>query len=126
MAELHIVGLRIDDIATGGGQSHLGIDDIERSPRANPEPFLGQAKILFGLLDRLCRDLEALNSAVQGEAFLFGDTPNVFDFSIAGFMAGVYDNRPGTWVTELAQPFAALRDYTERVQAHVGVYGRYV
>jgi glutathione S-transferase len=72
------------------------------------------------------RDLEALNAAVEGRTFLFGDTPNVFDFTIAAMMAGIYDNQPGTWVTRLAQPFAALRDYTDRVQAHVGVYGRYV
>ena len=70
------------------------------------------------------RDLEALNSAVEGKEFLFGDMPGVFDFAVAAMMAGIYDNKPGTWLTQLAQPFDALRDYTERVQTHVGVYGR--
>ncbi len=70
------------------------------------------------------RDLEALNAAVEGKTFLFGETPNVFDFTVAAMMAGIYDNEPVTWLTELAQPFADLRDYTQRVQAHVGVYGR--
>ena len=48
------------------------------------------------------RDLEALNSAVEGKEFLFGDTPNVFDFTIAALMAGIYDQQPGSWVTEVA------------------------
>ena len=69
------------------------------------------------------RDLAALNAAIEGKTFLFGDTPNVFDFTIAAMMAGIYDNQPGTWLTELAQPFDALNGYTQRVQAHVGVFG---
>lgn len=70
------------------------------------------------------RDLEALNCAVEGKEFLFGDAPNVFDFTVAALMAGIYDQQPASWVTEVAKPFTALHDYTERVQAHVGVYGR--
>lgn len=72
------------------------------------------------------RDLEALTAAVEGEGFLFSDVPNVFDFGIASFMAGLYDNQPGTWLTELAQPYTALHEYTERVQKHLGVWGRVV
>ena len=70
------------------------------------------------------RDLEALAAAVPGDGFLFGDQPGVFDFTVAGLMAGVYDNQPGTWVTELANAHPDLRDYTERVQSAVGVWGR--
>ena len=70
------------------------------------------------------RDIEALNSAIEGRAFLFGDTPNVYDFAIAAMMAGIYDNQPDTWLTQLAQPFDALKDYTANVQAHVGVFGK--
>lgn len=72
------------------------------------------------------RDLQALDVLVRDTAFLFGNTPNVFDFTVAGFMAGVYDNRPKTWVTALAEDYDALRGYTERVQERVGVYGRVV
>lgn len=73
------------------------------------------------------RDLQALNDAVPVESgFLFGDTPNVFDFTVAAMMAGLLDNQPATWISELAAPYTNLRDYTERVQAHVGVYGRVV
>ena len=70
------------------------------------------------------RDLEALDAAVPGEGFLFGGEPNIFDFTVAGMMAGIYDNQPLTWVSELAQPYENLRAYTERVQEAVGVWGR--
>ena len=44
--------------------------------------------------------------------------------AVAALMAGLLDNRPATWLSELAEPYAALRAYTDRVQATVGVYGR--
>jgi glutathione S-transferase len=70
------------------------------------------------------RDLEALDAAVPGDGFLFGERPGIFDFTIAGLMAGVYDNQPATWVTDIAAEYQGLRAYTERVQEAVGVWGR--
>ena len=70
------------------------------------------------------RDLAALEALVGNEGYLFGQTPNIFDFTVASLMAGVYDNQPATWLTEIAQSYNNLKNYTERVQAHVGVYGR--
>jgi len=70
------------------------------------------------------RDLAALAGAVPEQGFLFGDTPGIFDFTVAGMMAGVYDNQPLTWVSKLAEEHTGLRDYTERVQESVGVWGR--
>lgn len=70
------------------------------------------------------RDLQALQDAVPGEGFLFGSEPNVFDFTIAALMAGIYDNQPVTWLTEMAQEYEGLHAYTERVQAKMGIYGR--
>lgn len=70
------------------------------------------------------RDLAALAAAVPDDGFLFGDTPNIFDFSVAGLMAGLYENQPATWVTGLAEKHENLRAYTERVQEAVGVWGR--
>jgi len=70
------------------------------------------------------RDLQALQDAVPGEGFLFGSEPGVFDFTIAALMAGIYDNQPATWLTEMAQSYKGLHAYTERVQAHMGIYGR--
>ncbi len=70
------------------------------------------------------RDLDALQAALPETGFLFGESPGVFDFTIAGMMAGIYDNQPGTWVTEIARDYKALQAYTERVQESIGVYGR--
>jgi glutathione S-transferase len=72
------------------------------------------------------RDLAALNAAVPTEDFLFGPTPGIFDFTIAAMMAGIYDNQPATWLTEIARNFGNLQAYTERVQAQTGVYGRHI
>jgi glutathione S-transferase len=70
------------------------------------------------------RDLEALEGVVPAEGFLFGDQPNIFDFTVAALMAGVYDNQPATWATDLATGYKGLHAYTERVQEAVGVWGR--
>jgi hypothetical protein len=70
------------------------------------------------------RDLEALAAVVPPEGFLFGELPGIFDFTVAGLMAGVYDNQPATWVTAIAAEYEGLRTYTERVQQAVGVWSR--
>jgi glutathione S-transferase len=70
------------------------------------------------------RDLKALEGAVGGDGFLFSDRLSVFDFSIAALMAGIYDNKPGTWLSEAAEGYVDLKAYVERVQQAVGVYGR--
>lgn len=70
------------------------------------------------------RDLQALQDAVGGDGFLFSAEPCIFDFTIASFMAGVYDQQPPTWLTYIAEDYTRLKRYTEDVQAHVGVYGR--
>ena len=70
------------------------------------------------------RDLDALDAAVPVTGFLFGAAPGIFDFTVAGMMAGIYDNQPATWVTLLAQSCENLHAYTERVQETVGVWGR--
>jgi len=70
------------------------------------------------------RDLQALEDAVPESGCLFGDDPGIFDFTVAGMMAGVFDNRPPTWGTEIALGYGGLRSYTERVQECVGVFAR--
>ena len=70
------------------------------------------------------RDLEALAAAVPAQDFLFGKQPDIFDFTIAALLAGIYDNQPATWVTEMAMAYEGLHVYTERVQEAVGVWGR--
>lgn len=70
------------------------------------------------------RDLAALEALVGTEGYLFGQTPNVFDFTVAAMMAGIYDNQPASWLTQCAQSYKNLKAYTERVQAQLSVYGR--
>lgn len=70
------------------------------------------------------RDLESLAAVVPASGFLFGDQPNIFDFTVAAMMAGAYDNKPATWVTDIAVGYGGLRAYTERVQQATGVWGR--
>lgn len=72
------------------------------------------------------RDLQALENLVPSSGFLFGDTPTIYDFTVAGLMTGIYDNQPATWLTTLAQPYKTLYNYTERVQEKTGVYGRII
>jgi glutathione S-transferase len=70
------------------------------------------------------RDLESLAGVVPATGFLFGDQPNIFDFTVAAMMAGAYDNKPATWLTDIAVGYGGLRAYTERVQEATGVWGR--
>jgi len=70
------------------------------------------------------RDLSALNGSIAADGFLLGDEPNYFDFAVAGILSGIYDNKPATWLTQLAQDYPDLRAYADRVQSHVGVFGR--
>jgi glutathione S-transferase len=72
------------------------------------------------------RDLRSLDASVPETGFLFGSTPGVFDFTVAGLMAGMYDQKPESWVTPMAKRFPRLQSYTERVQENVGVFGRAV
>lgn len=70
------------------------------------------------------RDLQALEDAVGDQGFLFGDEVCVYDFGVAAIMAGIYDNQPPTTLTRLADEYVRLKQYTDEVQAAVGVFGR--
>ena len=54
------------------------------------------------------------------------DVPKVYwrDRENETELAGVLDNEPPTWVTEIARGYDRLARYTERVQQHAGVFGR--
>ena len=70
------------------------------------------------------RDLAALEAGVSDGGFLTGAEPNVHDFAVAALLAGIYDQQPGSWLTPIAREHAKLHEYTERVQARVGVWAR--
>lgn len=72
------------------------------------------------------RDLAALVGCLSSEGFLCGATPNYFDFAVASILSGIYDNQPGTWLTQIALEYPDLQAYADRVQSHVGVFGRTV
>jgi len=70
------------------------------------------------------RDMAALVQLLDGGNYVVGDRLTVFDFSVASLLAGLLDNRPGTWMTELSTEFPALRHYAEHIQEEVGVFSR--
>lgn len=70
------------------------------------------------------RDLMALQEVLGDREFLFSDGPGVYDFTVAAMLSGIFDNRPATWLTELAAEHEPLRAYAERVQSRVGVFAR--
>jgi glutathione S-transferase len=72
------------------------------------------------------RDLAAIEKKLGGGSYLLGEELTVFDFGIASMLAGALDNKPDTWTTTLVREFQPVVDYTERVQAAVGAYGREV
>jgi glutathione S-transferase len=77
-------------------------------------------------MDFARRDLQALQDAIPETGFLCGETPRYHDFAIAALLAGMKDNQPPTWFTALVEEYSPLVDFTERVQAAIGVYGRFV
>ena len=70
-------------------------------------------------------DLRAIAGQVGAEGFITGEKLCVFDFAVAAMLVAGMDNEPATWVSEIANEYTVLKDYTERVQESVGVYGRF-
>ncbi|MCB1691646.1 MAG: glutathione S-transferase C-terminal domain-containing protein [Pseudomonadales bacterium] len=70
------------------------------------------------------RDLAAISDKVSGGRFIAGDRLTVYDFAVASLLSGLLDNQPPTWLTRVAEEYGALRDYADRVQAQVGIFGR--
>ena len=70
------------------------------------------------------RDMQAIAEVVGEQNYITGARLSPFDFSVASLLAGMLDNKPATWVTELAQEFPALQEYAERIQKETGVYCR--
>ena len=70
------------------------------------------------------RDLQALVDGLDGGRYIVAGRMTVFDFTVASLLAGLIDNQPATWISELAREYPALADYAEGIQAEVGVYAR--
>ena len=69
-------------------------------------------------------DFAALAAAVTDAPYLAGPSISAFDFAVVGLLAGILDQKPPTWINPIADEFPALRDYAERIQKEVGVFGR--
>lgn len=72
----------------------------------------------------LRRDLEAIAAVVDTDGYIVGKRLTVYDFTVAGMLSGLMDNEPPTWVSKIANEYQPLRDYLERIQTEVGVWGK--
>jgi len=70
------------------------------------------------------KDFSALNAAIASQPYLLGDSLSVFDLSVASLLAGIFDNQPASWITEIAEEYPSLKEYAERVQQALGVWAR--
>ena len=69
-------------------------------------------------------DLQAINDIVSESGHIVGGRLTVFDFTVAALISGLLDNKPTTWVTEIASTLPALGEYAERIQNETGIFGR--
>lgn len=72
----------------------------------------------------LDRDVNALVARLTTHDYIASDRITIHDFSVASMLASGMDNQPETWVSARMNQEQSLRDYVERIQAEVGVYGR--
>jgi glutathione S-transferase len=72
----------------------------------------------------LDRDVEALVARLTYHNYIASDRMTIYDFTVASMLASGMDNQPETWVSSRMNQDQSLRDYAERVQEEVGVYGR--
>ena len=66
-------------------------------------------------------DLSALSDHLEANRYVTAGRLTAFDFSIASLLVGLLDNQPATWVSELAEQYPVLREYSDRIQNDVGV-----
>lgn len=67
-------------------------------------------------------DLSALSDHVAANQYITGGRLTVFDFAVASVLVGLMDNKPATWISELAGDYPALREYVDRIQSEIGIY----
>ncbi|MBT3624089.1 MAG: glutathione S-transferase family protein [Gammaproteobacteria bacterium] len=70
------------------------------------------------------RDLEAIADIVGTKNYIVGGRLTAFDFVIAGMLSGFMDNKPATWLGDIANGYPDLREYLQRIQTEVGVSGK--
>lgn len=70
------------------------------------------------------RDFAAIDALLKEHSYIVADRLTVFDFNVAGSLAGILDQKPDTWMNPILNEFPKLKEYAESVQHGVGVYGR--
>lgn len=71
----------------------------------------------------LRRDIAALTARLNAHKYIASDRITTYDFAVASMLASGMDNQPDTWVSAMMNQEQSLRDYIERVQGDLGVYG---
>jgi len=69
-------------------------------------------------------DMQAISDVVSQNQYIVGGRLTAYDFSVASMVSGILDNKPDTWLTEVAAALPALKEYAERVQTEKGIFGR--
>ena len=72
------------------------------------------------------RDLIAINDAISETGYLIGGRLTVYDFTAAAMLAGIVDNKPATWLTDIAAGIPTLGSYADRIQSEIGVFARVI
>ena len=52
-----------------------------------------------------------IEGVVKEQGYITGSRLTVFDFNVASLLSGIYDNKPATWLTELAREYPAVLEY---------------
>lgn len=67
------------------------------------------------------RDFEALAAALEEGDYIAGSRLTVYDFAVAGLLAGIYGQQPRSWINDIADDFPSVAAYARRIEEAVGV-----
>ena len=70
------------------------------------------------------KDLHAIALQTSEQGYIAGNRLTVYDFAVASMLAGLMDNKPATWISNIADTMPELRAYAERVQSDTQVFCR--
>ncbi|MFT7687833.1 MAG: hypothetical protein ACI9FB_003190 [Candidatus Azotimanducaceae bacterium] len=58
-------------------------------------------------------DLKAINGAIDEQGHILGDKESCFYFTLASLIAGIFGQKPATWMNPIAKEFPVLQKYVE-------------
>jgi hypothetical protein len=96
-----------------------------RKPIAKTYDLHGMGRHTFEEQEEFAkRDLQAIADIVCTKRYIVGERHTAFYFVVAGMPSGFMDNKPATWLGDIANGYPSLREYLARVQNEVGVSGK--